>query len=88
MRKKINFFLYKKWPWAYGKLRKARIWFYCFQEDFGRKYDAINEPAKFFGKHMDKTQTGGLNGWIDQVVDGAKKEYGVHDFHESEKVFH
>jgi hypothetical protein len=79
MRKKINLFLFKKWPWAYRKLRQARIWFYKFQDDYGRAYDAMKEPSNFGAIPQKETP---------KVVFYDQDPRDLHDFHEFDKVFH
>lgn len=74
MRKRINLFLYNKWKWAYNKVLQARIWFYGFQEDYGRKYDAIQEPSNFAARKPKE--------------EPREQPHDAHDFVGYEEVFH
>lgn len=93
MRKRINRFLFKFWPWGYRKVHAARVWFYQIQDDYGRRNDAIAEPAAFAKeiKRQPKARKVAI------LSDSARAEsihftqiegpIDVHDFHEFEKVF-
>lgn len=50
----FNRFLYKRWKWAYFKLRSARIWFYELQEDYPRRQLAKDEVTQFAREEMYK----------------------------------